>query len=105
MDIAESIRAAVKKELGLTVSAGVSINKFVAKVASDLHKPDGLTFIGPSRIESFMESLPVGKFYGVGKVTAEKMHRLGLVTGGDLKKHSEDELVAHFGKTGRFFTK
>lgn len=103
MDIAESIRAAVKKELGLTVSAGVSINKFVAKVASDLHKPDGLTFIGPSRIESFMESLPVGKFYGVGKVTAEKMHRLGLVTGGDLKKHSEDELVAHFGKTGRFF--
>lgn len=103
MEIAESIRAAVKKELDLTVSAGVSINKFVAKVASDLHKPDGLTFIGPSRIESFMESLPVEKFYGVGKVTAEKMHRLGLVTGGDLKRHSEDELVAHFGKTGRFF--
>lgn len=105
LEIAKSIRAAVKKELDLTVSAGVSINKFLAKVASDLQKPDGLTFIGPSRIESFMESLKVEKFYGVGKVTAEKMRSLGLLTGGDLKRLNEHELVAHFGKMGHFFYK
>ncbi len=103
IEIAQSIQAAVRSELNLTISAGVSINKFLAKVASDLQKPAGLTFIGPSRVESFMESLEVKKFYGVGKVTAEKMQKLGLLKGGDLKKMTENELVLHFGKMGHFF--
>ena len=103
IEIAKRIRASIREELGLTASAGVSVNKFVAKVASDLHKPDGLTFIGPSRVASFIEKLPVEKFFGVGKVTAEKMKGMGLHTGADLKRLSEAELVQHFGKTGRFF--
>jgi DNA polymerase-4 len=101
--IAEEIRKAVATELRLTASAGISVNKFVAKIASDMKKPDGLTFIGPSKIESFMESLPVSKFFGVGKVTAAKMNSLGLHTGADLKKLTEQELTDHFGKTGGFF--
>ena len=103
LEIAELIRAAIKKELNLTASAGVSINKFVAKIASDINKPDGLTFIGPSKVESFMEKLPVEKFYGVGKVTAQKMKKMGFHYGADLKKLSQEQLVNHFGKTGRFF--
>jgi DNA polymerase-4 len=105
IEIATLIKQAIKDELNLTASAGVSVNKFVAKIASDMQKPDGLTFIGPSRIQSFMESLPVEKFFGVGKVTAAKMKGMGLHTGADLKKLSEDDLVKHFGKTGRFFYK
>ncbi len=103
IDIASLIRKSIKDELQLTASAGVSVNKFVAKIASDLNKPDGLTFIGPSRIESFMEELPVEKFFGVGKVTANKMKSMGLHTGADLKKLSEAELIKHFGKSGQFF--
>jgi len=105
LDIAGFIKAAIQDELQLTASAGVSINKFVAKIASDMNKPNGLTFIGPSRIESFMENLPVEKFYGVGKVTADKMKAMGLHTGGDLKRLPEDELTRRFGKIGRFFYK
>jgi DNA polymerase IV len=105
IDIAKAIREAIKAELNLTASAGVSINKFVAKIASDINKPDGLTFIGPSRIESFMENLQVEKFHGVGKVTAEKMHSMGLFTGADLKKLSEADLERNFGKSGKFFYK
>ncbi|MEQ8426142.1 MAG: DNA polymerase IV [Cyclobacteriaceae bacterium] len=105
IDIAELIRKQIKEELNLTASAGVSINKFVAKIASDINKPDGLTFIGPSKIESFMEKLPVDKFFGVGKVTAAKMKTIGLHTGADLKKLTENELVNHFGKAGRFYFK
>lgn len=105
LDIATQIRKLIREELQLTASAGVSINKFVAKIASDLHKPDGLTFIGPSKIERFMETLPVEKFYGVGKVTAEKMKKLGLHNGADLKSLTEAELTRHFGKSGRFYYK
>ncbi|MCW3086564.1 MAG: polymerase [Bacteroidetes bacterium] len=105
IDIAKLIRKQIKEETGLTASAGVSSSKFVAKIASDINKPDGLTFIGPSKIEAFMEKLPVEKFFGVGKVTADKMKGMGLHTGADLKKLSEDELVKHFGKSGRFFYK
>ncbi|MCO4293184.1 DNA polymerase IV [Solitalea sp. MAHUQ-68] len=105
IEIATQIRNAIKSELNLTASAGVSINKFVAKTASDINKPDGLTFIGPSKIESFMENLPVEKFFGVGKVTAEKMKRLNIHTGADLKKLTEEQLSLHFGKIGRFFYK
>jgi len=103
IDIAKAIKQAIRNELQLTASAGVSINKFIAKIASDMNKPDGLTFIGPSKIQSFVDELGVEKFFGVGKVTAEKMKRMGLHTGADLKKLSEPELVRHFGKTGKFY--
>ncbi|HTN06937.1 DNA polymerase IV [Agriterribacter sp.] len=103
MEIAKLIKEAIRKELQLTASAGVSINKFVAKMASDMNKPDGLTFIGPSKIEAFMEKLPVEKFHGVGKVTAAKMKAMGLHTGADLKKLSEAEIIQHFGKPGKFY--
>ncbi len=103
IDIARQIKQAIKDELQLTASAGVSINKFVAKIASDINKPDGLKFIGPSAIESFMDTLPVEKFYGVGRVTAEKMKKMGLHSGADLKKLSEKEMALHFGKAGKFY--
>lgn len=105
IEIAKLIKTAIKDELQLTASAGVSVNKFVAKIASDMNKPDGMTFIGPSKIERFMESLPVEKFFGVGKVTAEKMKRMGLHSGADLKKLTESELIRHFGKAGKFYFK
>ena len=103
LEIAEQIRKAIKEELQLTASAGVSINKFVAKIASDINKPNGLKFIGPSAIEAFMEKLPVEKFHGVGKVTATKMKEMGLHTGADLKNLTEEQLVWKFGKSGRFY--
>lgn len=103
LDIAKLIKSAIKTELNLTASAGVSVNKFVAKIASDINKPDGLTFIGPSKVETFMEKLPVEKFHGVGKVTAAKMKAKGLHTGADLKRLSEAELIRNFGKVGKFF--
>lgn len=103
LDIAKQIKQAIRDELRLTASAGVSINKFAAKVASDMNKPDGLTFIGPSHIEQFMETLAVEKFHGVGPVTAQKMKDMGLHTGGDLKRLSLDEMVEHFGKSGKFY--
>ncbi|MDJ1480639.1 DNA polymerase IV [Cytophagaceae bacterium YF14B1] len=103
MEIAEQIRAAILSELQLTASAGVSVNKFVAKIASGMQKPNGITFIGPSRIETFMEKLPVEKFFGVGEVTARKMKGMHLHTGADLKKLSEVELIRIFGKMGSFY--
>lgn len=103
IEIAKLIKQAIKEELQLTASAGISVNKFVAKIASDMNKPDGLTFIGPSRVEAFIEALPVEKFFGVGKVTAGKMKGMNLHTGADLKKWTEAELVKHFGKAGRFY--
>ncbi|RYG05427.1 MAG: DNA polymerase IV, partial [Chitinophagaceae bacterium] len=105
IDIAQSIKDAIKNELNLTASAGISVNKFIAKIASDMNKPDGLTFIGPSKIESFMEKLPVEKFFGVGKVTAARMKAMQIVTGADLKKMSESQLIAQFGKSGKFYYK
>jgi len=103
IDIAKEIREAIRNELQLTASAGVSINKFVAKMASDINKPDGLAFIGPSAVEAFMEKLPVEKFHGVGKVTAEKMKNMGLHTGADLKRLTKNELTKQFGKVGNFY--
>ena len=103
IEIAQQIKQAIKNELHLTASAGVSVNKFIAKIASDLNKPDGLAFIGPSKIKAFMEQLPVEKFHGVGKVTATKMKSMGLYTGADIKKLSEQELTCCFGKAGRFY--
>jgi DNA polymerase-4 len=103
IDIAKQIKQAIKDELNLTASAGVSINKFVAKIASDMNKPDGLTFVGPSSIGSFIEKLPIEKFYGVGKVTAERMKKQGIFTGADLKLLDEDEMVSRYGKAGAFY--
>lgn len=103
LEIARQIKQAIKDELQLTASAGVSVNKFIAKIASDINKPDGLKFIGPSAIEEFMEKLPVEKFHGVGRVTANKMKKMGLHNGADLKNLSENELIKHFGKVGRFY--
>ena len=105
IEIAKEIKKAIKNELQLTASAGVSSSKFVAKIASDLNKPDGLAFIAPTKIESFMETLPVEKFFGVGRVTADRMKKMNIHTGADLKKLTEDELVKHFGKHGYFFYK
>jgi DNA polymerase-4 len=103
LEIAKMIKQAIKEELNLSASAGVSSNKFVAKIASDMNKPDGLTFIGPSKIEAFMEALPVEKFFGVGKVTAKKMKSMHLHTGGDLKNLTEQALTTYFGKSGKFY--
>ncbi|HET6992741.1 MAG TPA: DNA polymerase IV, partial [Bacteroidia bacterium] len=103
IEIAKAIKDAIRNETQLTASAGVSVNKFVAKVASGMQKPDGLTFIHPEKIEAFMEQLPVEKFHGIGKVTAEKMNKSGLFTGADLKKLSLEELVKQYGKPGRFY--
>lgn len=103
LEIAKQIKQAIKDELNLTASAGVSSGKFVAKIASDMNKPDGLTFIGPSKIESFMEKLPVERFFGVGKVTAKKMKSMQLHTGADLKRLTEQDLIRYFGKAGKFY--
>lgn len=102
-DIAKLIKKAIQEELQLTASAGISVNKFVAKIASDMQKPDGLTFIGPTKVEKFVEELSIEKFYGVGKVTATKMRSLNIYTGADIKNLSEAELIKHFGKAWRFY--
>jgi DNA polymerase-4 len=101
--IAKKIRSEIRSKTGLTASAGVSVNKFLAKIASDINKPDGLFLIKPEDAEKFIEALAVEKFYGIGKVTAEKMHRLGIHSGSDLKKWDLVSLVRNFGKAGVFF--
>jgi DNA polymerase-4 len=101
--IAEKIRRDIKHRTGLTASAGVSVNKFLAKIASDINKPDGLFLIRPEEAEKFIEELPVEKFYGIGKVTAQKMHKLGIHKGADLKMWDMVSLVRNFGKAGVFF--
>lgn len=102
-EIAEEIRARIKAETGLTASAGVSYNKFLAKMASDQRKPDGLFVITPKNGPAFVEALPVKKFHGVGPATAEKMHRLGIETGADLKARDLAFLQQQFGKSGPYF--
>lgn len=103
IEIAKQIKMAIHKELHLTASAGISVNKFIAKIASDFNKPNGLTFIGPSKVIPFLESLPIEKFFGVGKVTATKMKAKGIFSGKDLKGFTELQLSNYFGKAGRFF--
>ncbi len=98
--IARQIREKIKETTGLTASAGVSYNKFLAKTASDLNKPNGQAHILPSEAEDFLEKLPIGKFFGIGKVTAEKMEKLGIHSGKDLKVHSLKFLTNKFGKSG-----
>ncbi|OOG77183.1 DNA polymerase IV [Algoriphagus sp. A40] len=98
--IAKQIRAKIKEKTGLNASAGVSYNKFLAKTASDLNKPNGQAVILPEDAEVFLEKLPIGKFFGIGKVTAEKMQKLGIHTGKDLKEYSLQFLTKKFGKSG-----
>ena len=98
--LAKEIRQRIFDELGLRASAGISINKFVAKVASDFNKPNGQKTVNPDEVEAFLEALDIKKFYGIGKVTAEKMYQFGIFTGSDLKTKSLEFLETHFGKSG-----
>jgi DNA polymerase-4 len=101
--IAREIKQAILQKTQLTASAGVSFNKFLAKIASGMNKPDGLTVIQPDEAEPFIEALPIEAFYGVGRATAAKMQELGIRTGADLKQCSDRKLAHHFGKVGLFY--
>ncbi len=101
--LAQEIRQRIFNEIGLTASAGISVNKFVAKIASDYNKPNGQKTVNPDEVVSFLEKLPIRKFYGVGKVTTEKMYQLGIFTGLELKSKSLEFLEKHFGKSGSFY--
>ena len=101
--IAEDIRRRIRDETGLTASAGVSYCKFIAKLASDHRKPDGLCVITPEKGPEFVASLPVARFHGVGPVTSRKMERLGIVTGADLREWSLAALQAHFGSSAEWY--
>ncbi|MBD3831760.1 MAG: DNA polymerase IV [Brevundimonas sp.] len=100
---ADEIRARILEETGLTASAGISYNKFLAKLASDQRKPNGQFVVPPGRGEAFVQNLPVKRFHGVGPVTAEKMTRLGVETGADLRRQSLAFLQHHFGKSGSWY--
>lgn len=101
--IAKKIKQIIREKTDLVASAGVSFNKFLAKIASDLDKPDGLSIIHPDEAEEFIENLPIEKFYGVGKATQLKMESLGIRTGADLKQWEEIDLVKKFGKSGHHY--
>jgi DNA polymerase-4 len=101
--VAQEIRKRIFYEVGLTASAGISVNKFVAKIASDFNKPNGQKTVTPNEVLPFLEELPIRKFYGVGKVTTEKMYQLGIFSGLDLKGKSLEFLEKHFGKSGTFY--
>lgn len=101
--IAKEIRERIFNEIGLTASAGISINKFIAKVASDYNKPNGQKTVNPEEVIAFLEELDIRKFYGVGKVTAERMYQLGIFMGRDLKLKSLEFLEEHFGKSGKYY--
>ena len=101
--IAKDLKQSIFKTTNLIASAGISYNKFLAKIASDMDKPDGLYLITPEQGEQFVEALKIGKFYGVGKATEAKMKAVGIHTGADLKQWIEEDLVQHFGKVGRHF--
>jgi DNA polymerase IV len=101
--IAREIKQRIKESTELTASAGVSINKFMAKIASELQKPDGLCVIPPEKVEAFIETLAIEKFHGIGKVTAQKMQKLGIFTGLDLKNMHKTDLIRLFGKAGTWY--
>ena len=101
--IAKEIKEKIKEKTQLTASAGVSYNKFLAKLASDYKKPDGLFVIKPNQGEKFVEDLEVYRFHGIGKVTAEKMNKMNIFTGLDLRQYDESFLTKHFGKAGKYY--
>ena len=103
VDIARRIKKEIRRELHLTASAGVSYNKFLAKIASDYRKPDGLFTIHPSRAEKFIAALPIEAFWGVGNATAERMRALSITNGAQLRARDKEFLIRHFGKTGAIF--
>jgi len=103
MDVALEIRDKIYHKTGLTASAGISYNKFLAKIASDYNKPNGYFVITPKRAIHFLEQLPIEKFFGIGKVTAEKMHQRNILFGYNLKKQSLEDLTKWFGKAGRYY--
>jgi DNA polymerase-4 len=103
MDIADEIRQKIKERTQLTASAGISYNKFLAKIASDFNKPNGSYVVSPKMANKFIEKLPIEKFFGVGKVTAKKMHQKGIFTGLNLKQYSESSLIRWFGKAGKYY--
>ena len=104
-DIAKEIRARITLETGLTASAGISINKFLAKVATEINKPNGQKTIHPTQVDDFIDNLEIKKFFGVGKVTAKKMNELGIFYGRDLRKFERGQLIEYFGKTGNHYYK
>lgn len=101
--IAKEIKQKIKERTGLVASAGISFNKFLAKTASDMDKPDGLFIILPDEAEDFVASLPVHRFHGIGKVTAEKMVKAGIFTGKDLRQKSLEDLKLRYGKSGQYY--
>jgi DNA polymerase-4 len=101
--IALEIKQKIKDKTGLTASAGVSFNKFLAKLASDYRKPDGITLIDPKHAQKFIDKVSIGDFFGVGRVTEKKMKSLGIYTGKDLKSKTKEFLVENFGKQGEYF--
>lgn len=101
--IAKEIKSKIKERTGLVASAGISYNKFLAKTASDMDKPDGLLVILPEEADEFVAKLPVHKFFGIGKVTAEKMVKAGIFTGADLRKKSMEDMKIRFGKSGAYY--
>lgn len=102
-DIAREIKARIKDETQLSSSAGVSFNKFLAKVASGMNKPDGLTVVRPDQCIRFIDALPIEKFFGVGKVTAKKFRNMGIRNGADLRERSKLDLERNFGKAGKYY--
>ena len=101
--IAQEIRKRIFDEVGLTASAGISVNKFVAKIASDYNKPNGQKTVNPEDVESFLDVLDIKKFYGIGKVTADKFYQLGIFTGYDLKQKSLEYLEKHFKNSAQYY--
>ncbi|WP_264559907.1 DNA polymerase IV [Flavobacterium sp. N2270] len=101
--IAQEIRKRIFEEVGLTASAGISVNKFVAKIASDYNKPNGQKTVNPDEVEAFLEVLDIKKFYGIGKVTAEKFYQLGIFTGYDLKQKSLEYLEKYFKNSAQYY--
>ncbi|MDO4264282.1 MAG: DNA polymerase IV [Deinococcus sp.] len=101
--IAQTIRAEIRAQTGLSATAGVSVNKFLAKLASGLHKPDGLTVLLPAEADALLRGLPVGDFHGIGPATARRLQALGIVTGADLRAADPQLLTAQFGKAGAHF--
>ena len=102
-EVAKRIKQKIKDQTNLTASAGVSFNKFLAKIASDMDKPDGLFVIRPESAQAFIEQLEIRKFFGVGKVTERRMNELGIYTGLDLKNRTKDQLFDHFGKSASYY--
>ncbi len=101
--IARELTKRIYEETSLTASAGISVNKFLAKTASDVNKPNGIFLIPPEEVISYIARMPIERFYGIGKVTAEKMKKMGIIFGEDLREYTEEDLVTRFGKPGHFY--